>query len=463
MNEEISDNKMRTMLQKCITDYSSRHNKEGRLKNIRLCGRSILKVAGNQSAILIRNPELQKTDFIGTASCHSSWACPKCTAIVMAKQGTNIACLIEALKKQQNKRAFMITFTIPHTKEMTCEESFQILHDTWRAFARGGNRSYNAYTDYTLKTDISEDKRAVGKKGTVKRYYKGLHPYGEFREALDIKHVVRIIEVTWGEESGWHPHIHALFWTHKKNFKKILNYQESLLDYWWKRAEEKTRKVLRKKYPDDPDYERADGIVLKLFSNAYKYPRTGHRAVYISTDKNNNVIEQQSSHYVAGWHADQELTGLSVKTARRNRYTPRQLLEQLAETGEIKWFRLYEEYAYTTFKHRRINFSPGCAPIIREWKKTEEFITAFKKNCVNLEAKQKWEIVGWFSSEEWKRICFIDSYSDVFLTEQILQLALQENARELINQLLEEYDIQLHTETTIESILLLEMRNSSAA
>ena len=140
MNQEISDSRLAIFFQKWLNE----HLTEYYIPNIRKCGTGIRKGQANeQSVFLIQSKKNSVTRFDGVLTCHSAWACPKCTAEVMAKKATDIACAIDLLKKQ-NQSATMITFTIPHAKMMTCKESFQVLLNTWRRFTRGGNRSEQA-------------------------------------------------------------------------------------------------------------------------------------------------------------------------------------------------------------------------------------------------------------------------------------------------------------------------------
>ena len=188
MQEEISDNRLKYFFQKWLNVH-----REYYLPNIRQCGSALIKDMGDApSVFVLYNDKTDKSKLYGNTACHSAWACPKCTAEVMAKKAAEIACAIDCLKRQHHQSATMITFTIPHSANMTCRESFQVLLNTWRQFSKGGNRAAKSTQKYILKNDKGVRGKkggalGVGKAGEVKVYYKGRDPYGAFRQELGIK------------------------------------------------------------------------------------------------------------------------------------------------------------------------------------------------------------------------------------------------------------------------------------
>ena len=50
-------------------------------------------------------------------------------------------------------------------------------------------------------------------------------------------------------------------------------------------------------------------------------------------------------------------------------------------------------------------------------------------------------MVGWFSSEEWRRICFLDTETPI--KERILELSLSDDPRKRINEFLSQFSIKL--------------------
>ena len=440
MLNEVSDNRLRVYLQNVVAKSMFRTS----LKNLRLCGSRVMLTGSIPAVFLLSSGDSAK--FWGTASCHSPWSCPHCTPRVMAQKGNDIACAIDAMAKWYKQYACMITFTLPHTKFMSCEDTLKILKLTWRHFVRAGNKG-KKISNYTLKLSVGEENhrggKATGMKGDVHTYAKSAGAYGELRENLEIKHSIRVYEFTWGE-NGWHPHIHALFWIPKNKFDSVVDYENRLVDFWWHCA-----KYQAKKYYEKKGDTNAAACVDEFYTDWKKITVDGHKSVYISKDKNNKPVKQQSSHYISGWSGNHELTGLSIKTAHEGHLTPFEILEKsyaaylVDDTAEAKkWADLFLEYARTTLGSRRAEYSKsGLTDIIKKYKQTEEYTTVLKKKFTD-KAKD-WHVVCWFSKQQWSEIFLMNQYEDGKLIKNILESAIKENAREELSLLLEEYDIKL--------------------
>ena len=426
MNEEISNSRLATKLKKYLNSHG---NLKNQLQNLYYCGRKIIQTLGSEPAIFLLANENNDIRVFGNATCHSAWACPTCTAKVMAQKGTDIACMIDLQAKWFHKNAFMLTFTIPHTSNMSCEETFTILCKTWRHFIRAGN-GHKSKKTYVLKRDHDNEQKGkhkgiTGKKGETRTYYNGNDPYGNFRVELDIKFTLKVYEFTWGENS-WHPHIHALFWTDAKNFKdnSITKHIKKLNNRWWHCAKYCTEKLFGKEYAE----------------NLYTDWRKEHSSVTLSTDKDGLPRVQCSSHYISGWSGNTELTkGTSnFKKAANGHLTPFQIIEKTETDPENweKWMKLYIEYALATKAKRRVEWSKpkgvsiSIKALINKWKKTNDYIQVFKKKVSDKD--HKWRMVYWFSEKQWSEICWLNTTTPHQVITEILIRAVNK-------QLLEEY------------------------
>ena len=278
----ISDHKLQVILKNHIAETN--HKKS--LKNIYLCGDGIVPIMGQKNVAIMANDNPNDSSIMGVIKCHSTWACPVCTARTMAEKGTDIACLIDALKKWQNRVAVMITFTIPHWANMDAITSLNILKESWHKFTKQG--SSKTKSKYELKNNLNErspkgGKKGVGTKGTIKTYEKGKDPMATFRIELDIKHYVKVIEFTWGKNS-WHPHLHVLYFLPKENLSKLLSYESSLNERWTYLTHKITTKKINQEFAD------------KLYERGKK-----HQSVTISKNPNGLPRIQKSSMYLAGF------------------------------------------------------------------------------------------------------------------------------------------------------------------
>ena len=438
----MSNSRLHTKLKRYI---NQRDNLKTKLPNIYYCGSRVFKQVGALPAVFLLANEKDEVRTFGTVSCHSAWACPKCTAQVMAQKGTDIACMIDAMAKWYNKYAFMVTFTIPHKKFQSCEEVFELLQGIWRNFSKQGEVTSRKKL-YTLKNDLGERSKkggalGVGQKGTQKQYtITSRKPYSQFRSQLDIKYSVKVFEFTYGE-NGWHPHIHALFWTDKANFKNadtILKFEDQLLNQWWECG-----KLVATRF-------KGEEFAENMFSEESKHPKTGHKSVYFSRDNHGKVRIEKSSHYITGWTADKELTGgTTFKTghiANGQHLTPNQILERIETDPEHweDWIKLYIEYALATRGHRRVEFSKGakptCKEIITKWKKTNDYMEVLKKKVTD--KAHTWRVAYWFSEKQWFDICWLDLTTDKPILTEILTRAPN---KELLEEYLTEIGIPLTT------------------
>ena len=390
--EEVSDSRIAGMLRRYISS-NLKYDRDPRLKGIKLCGSRILPAPGGDGRVYVAVNDVS-AHFKGLASCHSPWACPICSAKVMAKKGAEIAALIEAKKQLYHEYAFMLTFTLPHTEQMSCYQTDTVLEKTWRKF--------------------------TGTYGKSKRKY---HVYGTFRDTFNITSIVRVYEFTWGY-NGWHPHIHALLWTAKENFPKLAEWEDKLTAQWFKCARS-THEKLIKDEKNNPDVKPVD--LDDMYSERNLKPKTGHRAVFFSKDSRGQVVVQKSSHYISGWSADKELS--TQKIAHHNgHYSPQEMLQKAYDAKDDHtrnfWLDLYLEYAITTRGHRRVNFTPKDRNITKDWISREGFITMLKKRITDKVGETR--AVFWFDKLQWHAILISEYTYRRDLRSEILEAALKD-------------------------------------
>lgn len=392
MNTEIQDYRLQHWLQAKIATLPI--NQQMQLKNLRLCNHKTIPQVGVESAVFLLVNNRSEGKFFGQTTCKNTWACPCCTAKMMSKYSAEIGDALEALKAQ-GYFGFMITFTVPHLRFETCRDVTDRLYKTWNAVFKFSSKARSHGNQFT-----------------------------KFRQYFNIKHRIRVAEYTYGK-NGWHPHFHAIFWAKREYKDEILAWQEKLNEFWCYHC----RKVTEKFY----DERTSDRINVYLENKEYP-------AVKISTDRDGKILESQSSDYLAGWGADKELTGnYRKKASHANHLTPYQILELAAE-GNKKYQDLYIEFCLQVTKkpvHHRVDFSQsGLKKIISLYRQTnacESFI--LKKKVETAE----WQVVCWFTKEQWSELCYLNKFSPIL--SNLLWLAV--NARELIAQFLESFDIYL--------------------
>lgn len=361
-----------------MTDFERRQ-----LKNLAHCG----ETTENQDMPVFLLTQGKHSKFVGQRTCKNSFACPICSARVMGRHRTNIACAIEALKAK-GFMAVMVTFALPHLQFMTCKETVDILYNTWISAFQNRNA------------------RRKCKDGS----FRASNPCNQWYYQADIKYSVRASEYTWGE-NGWNPHFHVLFWFPRKNFDVFQSFQATIEQYWVKTAEKETAKYWAAKNLHGDDTNRA-----KLLDRVFWARNAGYTVKF-------SDHEAQSSDYVAGWGEDREMTGNVRKQASHDgHFTPYQILDFAVQEKNFssQWAMLYKEFMLNVTRkpvHRRVEYSKGLHAVITQYKSCTEYREILaKKNA----SQDKWEVVCWFTPADWLRLCRISVCDDVAIIPLLL-------------------------------------------
>lgn len=405
MNQEILDSTLHSYLHGLIDKLPA--NQALQLKSLAKCGSKIAPQKGlPQNVYLISNGKNAK--FVGQAMCKNTWACPVCSAYMMSKYASEIATAIE-MKRAEGEMAFMVTFSVPHLRFMTCRQVTDILYKTYEYFRRTAKQK-----NYRRKSDGSLGLR----QGTVSK---------QFFDEFGIRDFVNVCEYTWGV-NGWHPHFHMLMWTKKENADKIMEWEDKLNEFWMQTARRITQKSLECCFTDD----FAADYVNRLYNKSEKAG-----GIHISND-NGKVRESLTSDYIAGWGADKELTGNRRKEAsHEGHYTPYQILER-AYYGDAEMEKLYIEFCLQVTRkpvhHRVIWSKTGFKCRINNFAQSEKAREYLKKKESE---NREWKVVCYFTYEQWKEICYFDRFTPV--KANILFMAI--HAPDVLDRYLENFSI----------------------
>lgn len=406
MDEHICNYELRDFWQQLIYD----NHDTSRFKSQLHCGNTPLKIPGIQQGIVIVANDKQSKVW-GVQHCKNAWVCPVCSAYVMSIYASNIAIAIDALEKQYNQCAFMVTLGIPHTYKMTCKQTYEILSQTWSYFIHHGNKKQKWQRE----------------------------PFNEFCAELNCTHRIRVCEFTWSPQNGWHPHFHCLFFVPKKNLQKVADWQERLSTRWNEFARKATLKVLSK----DDRFNDPENYVEILYKRQELSDRP---AFYISLNDDGTVRQSKSSMYICGWGADAELACQHRKQAQEGHFTPHELLKIAYETDDEqlkeKYCKLFRDYAFTTLTKRRMRMSQGLRQIIFNWKLTNDYVTLYKKKLAKNNA-QSFRFIVWFTTEQWSDLLLLQKLNRQPLITTILKLARAPDAKKLIEDFVLNYGIDI--------------------
>lgn len=335
---------------------------------------------GVEPAVFLMRSDKNHAKLAGLNHCNNPWICPVCSAHKMSKYRQKIAVAIEAMKAKGFK-GFMITFTVPHCRWFSTEDTFEILKNSMKKFQK---RAYNQKNAKKFSNNA----------------------WSRMYRDMELCHYVRMAEVTFGK-NGIHPHYHAIYWTNK-NLQLAKNYEEDVSNYWNKIVKEETLKQLKK---SKTNYSE-EMITLELERFYKTLPQ--NQGLYFSKNDKDQIFAMESSAYISGWGSDKELTQQERKTAAEGHYTQWDLLEILAGHKDCnlrkdiltKWFL---DFAIYTKKNKfyRAKFSQTedenkktLHKIIKEYLQTNTCMEFIKKNYT-----ENWHVVCWFNNIQWFKIC----------------------------------------------------------
>jgi len=289
------------------------------------------RVRDGGSMVEIRyNSSNKRAFYHGLMTCGSVWTCPVCSAKITEARRVELTQAVE----EWSGTLFMVTITLQHTHADKLKSLLTALKDSWRRLKMG-------------------------------RWWLRM------RDKYGLAHYVSSTEVTFGN-NGWHPHIHALFFS---------TLPEDELDMDKLQAELTARytALLAKHGMYASDFY---GIDVRLG-------------------------DEHAGQYASKYGLERELTK-SIGKNGRSGYSPFQLLE-LYRDGDKRAGALFQEYARVFFGARQLFWSRGArAELGLDEERSDE-------ELADAEEYQDDEVITLLSltSDEYKRIAVADIRGEV--------------------------------------------------
>ncbi len=213
--------------------------------------------------------------------------------------------------------------------------------------AKGGGAEFLTLTSSHGIEDALEP-RLAAMAGALHALLQG-SAWNRFKKRLGYVGSIRAIEVTWGEENGWHPHNHVVLL-----LERPLTGQER--QDLWRWLHNRWRAVLLAKG-------------LGMISEAH-----GVDMRQVTGD----VLGEYLTKVDGGWSTGLELARGDVKRGKRGGVTPFELLADFAATGDVESRRLWLEYEAATFGKRWLRWTPGLRAVLlgTEVEETDEQLAA---------------------------------------------------------------------------------------
>lgn len=252
------------------------------------------RTAVGESVGLHRQADGGGARFSGVGTCGSVWACPVCSAKVTEARRRE---LVENMARagSMGYSAYLLTLTFPHGR-------MDSLADLLDRQAKALQRFKNSVT------------------------------YKQTMGAVERLGSVRSLEVTYGDENGWHPHTHDLVFC----MGNLATHLDDLKAAWFK-ALRKVGLV-------------TDAQVNEVLEHGLDVRGGAYAAEYVAKFGREVAGE--------GWGLSGEVTKSHAKLGMRaGRLSPFQLL-QFAEQGDGKAAALFAEFAQCFEGKRMLSYSP---------------------------------------------------------------------------------------------------------
>lgn len=307
-----------------------------------------LRYVNNHTSVEVwKHLKTEKAFYNGLLVCGSVWHCPICAAKISERRKSELKQAFDLHKANGGKIGHLI-LTFSHSR----------------------NDSLSDNLDKFLK--------AMTKFRSGKRYDK-------ISKQLEMIGSIRVFEVTYSDNNGFHPHAHlAILYNKKCSLKRI---ETEMTELWLKACNKFGLTGL-------------EGIALKL--------QNGDDA-----DK-----------YLSKWSLESELSKSHIKKGKEKSLTPFDFLRKYRETENTRFLALFKEYADTFKGKRQIFWSPGLK---------KQFLIADKSDEeVAKEKLEEADLLGLITYEEWKFIRKNDYRADLLdLTEKI---GLEKAKKDILNR-----------------------------
>ncbi len=199
--------------------------------------------------------------------------------------------------------------------------------------AKGGGAELASLTCSHGLADALEP-RLAAMAGALRSLLKGA-AWERFKRRLGYVGSIRAVEVTWGEENGWHPHNHVVML-----FERPLTAEERQQFWRWL-------------------HNRWSGVLLaKGLGSITEAHGVDVRQV------TGDVLGEYLTKVEGGWTAGLELARGDVKRSKRGGVTPFDLLGDFAATGDVESRRLWLEYEEATFGKRWLRWTAGLRVLL---------------------------------------------------------------------------------------------------
>lgn len=283
------------------------------------------RLPGHDRVSVNYSQAIKRAHYGNLMVCGSVWTCPVCAAKITEKRRKELL-----TAKTDGLNCFMVTFTFQHFRGDSLKDLYAYLSEAMRRIKSG-------------------------------------RPWRSFTARWQVVGSVAGTEITYGVESGWHPHKHVLFWT--------------MAEYI--------------------DTEAIQAELHSLFGGVLaNMGRYSHPVHGVDVRKGDNLAAEYLAKFgreSKGWSLESEITKAPVKLAAGEHYTPFQLLALYAD-GDKQAGELFQEYAAAMKGASQLRWSPGTRKLLGlgTEQSDQELAEAQEEQAV---------VLAWIPADGWRIIC----------------------------------------------------------
>lgn len=287
---------------------------------------------------VLHDEQHQAAHYGGLVVCGSVWACPVCAVKVAERRREQIAQAFDyAYNRRRGKKMLMVTITFPHTR--------------WQRLDR--------------MLDQQKDALRRLRSGKV---------WQRIKSSVGFEALIRSLEITRGEDHGWHPHTHEAWLVDADCDPETL--RETITRRW---AASCHRAGLLQD-PNDPDFWE-------------------HAIDVIDNASESDYLVDMADKY---WGADRELAGGSTK-----RSAGRHPFDLLADSinGDRHAARLFRDYVTATKGRAQVFWSRGFKDEVGVEDQSDEELAE--------EDQEDADLLALLNHEQWRAVLREDARSTI--------------------------------------------------
>lgn len=242
--------------------------------------------------------------FSGLQSCGSVWACPVCSAKVMARRSVEMG---EGLLAWESRggRLVMGTLTMRHHKGDRLKKQWDALGKAWSSVTRS-------------------------------------RVWGKWLGRLGSPGLVRVVEVTYGETNGWHVHLHFVLLIGQEGTDQVDEFGAWLVQKWGRAI-------------DQQGFPGALGVGQDV--HLVKSDRAAEEmSQYLVKSTAYSTSEQMGREFFGSWTKGAKGTWSTVPAWR--------IAEGFKATGEVELLDLWHEYEKASKGRRHTTWSHGLRDML---------------------------------------------------------------------------------------------------